>query len=916
MLKSALFLIMSVPCLLSTLNAQLITGLVEGVLHDETGHPRTGTTLVFTGHPDSSVKAVTNRNGEFSLALTYGEYQLADTITVEIGALQTTRLNLRIDAQGLLHEARADEDRARQTRPQTPGIWSPASPETEPGTTFQGLLLNTAPATVTEPLSFTGLTDNRVGVVSHNGYSWTATQYTLLGMDATDSYQPGRPVIMPDTAAVHEIVLRTDFAQTTSTSFGAEVAIFPAQPGHAWHFTLATADTAAALSSSNLPAPAALGFVQQPDSYHWFTRDTISAGGPVTRWADIFMTGGAQWANQTVPQAAAPTDQHSRLLFGDIRGRIRASAHDQFDALYSGSRINIHNWGSPVDLETLLGRTSSPLDFPGGFDTETGVDHFDFLQVGWTHRFREDSPFGLLHIRYGDSTAHMSLDPPPQIFGVLEPFIEWTTGVVTGAPPLSTLAVRTRQGVEGAWQPAALTVVHSRHQFVFGAGWKTSAPLNRVTIPSDINLTTLNGAPSTVTEFNTPFDSQSIIRSLEVHASDHVRLFAGLSLDLGILADFSRGSLPTQSKGVGQFADQQVFPAQADLISWNSVSPRLGLAWQVPGLRGLVLRGAWSRLDSPLAGRYLDFGNPDSLSANVYRWLDVNQDGRFQVGEEGTLLSRFGGLYSSISPALRQPYADEFNVAAELALPGQSFLAIQAFRRDDKQRIAALDVGVPASAFIPITVPGLTVYGQSPSTLGKDQFLLTNPAGLKSLGKGVTVRAGTRWNALLIELSGTAEQTLAPTNFGNAAFENDPGIVGTLLMDPNNGGSTGRIFVDRAIIGKLQIVYRLGGFELSSIATYTGGLTFNRQSLITGLAQGPFLIPVGANRAAAVANWNLGILRDFRLPFGRIAAGVDILNVTNNGAAIQREEITGPSFGLPTAIQEPRQLRLQAKYDF
>ena len=185
----------------------------------------------------------------------------------------------------------------------------------------------------------------------------------------------------------------------------------------------------------------------------------------------------------------------------------------------------------------------------------------------------------------------MDTGSPAQAFGAHEPKIELVTSAIADAPPISDLAVRTRQGVEVAWQPRA-----RRHQIVAGAGWKTSSPHNRVTIPSDINLITVNGAPSEVVEFNTPFDSQSIVRALQVYVADRVQLTGGLSLDAGVLADFSRGSLPAQSKGDGQFAHPQTFPAQSDLIVWNSVSPRAGLAWQVPHLRRLVLRGAYFRL--------------------------------------------------------------------------------------------------------------------------------------------------------------------------------------------------------------------------------------------------------------------------------------------------------------------------------
>ena len=49
--------------------------------------------------------------------------------------------------------------------------------------------------------------------------------------------------------------------------------------------------------------------------------------------------------------------------------------------------------------------------------------------------------------------------------------IELQTGAIGGAPPLSDAGIRTRQGVEAAWQLRA-----HRHQIVAGADWKSSSP--------------------------------------------------------------------------------------------------------------------------------------------------------------------------------------------------------------------------------------------------------------------------------------------------------------------------------------------------------------------------------------------------------------------------------------------------------
>lgn len=374
------------------------------------------------------------------------------------------------------------------------------------------------------------------------------------------------------------------------------------------------------------------------------------------------------------------------------------------------------------------------------------------------------------------------------------------------------------------------------------------------------------------------------------------------------------------------------------------MSPRAGFAWQVPHSHGLVLRGMYSRWFAPLAGRYLDFGNPNSLGGSSYQWIASNSNGSFQPSEQGNLLLRFGGPYSSISPSLHRPYSDEFDIGAEFPLAPRSVASIHLFRRDDKERIAAIDTGVPAQAFTPISIldpgsdgiPGtfddqrLTVYAQNPATLGQDRYLLTNPTGLRMLNTGLLAEVGTEWRRLMLRASFVAEKSYGRTNPGDAVNENDAGVVGSLFLDPNTAiHAAGRSFVDRAYVGKMQASYRLpsacGGIEVTSIADYTDGLVFARQLLVTVLPQGPFLVattvrgsPEGGNRAQYVINWNLRLSRQFGLPIGRFAVTADIFNVTNAGQSIQQNDLSGPSFNLrmPVAIQPPRFVRIGFRYAF
>jgi hypothetical protein len=435
-------------------------------------------------------------------------------------------------------------------------------------------------------------------------------------------------------------------------------------------------------------------------------------------------------------------------------------------------------------------------------------------------------------------------------------------------------------------------------------------------------------------ELNTPADSRELVRSFSAYAADRVVLTPSLTFEAGVLADLPRGSLPAQSSAGGFFTPARSFAAQSDLIVWNSVAPHAGLAWQVPHSHRLVLRGSYFRIDVPLAGRYLDYGNPNSLGGSTYQWNSSDATAPIDPSQIGPLLLRFGGPYSSISPKLARPYANQFEIGAQMPFAPRSTASLYLFRRDDKNRIAAIDTGVPASDFTPVTIldggQPFTVYAQSPATLGDDRYLLTNPPGLSMRTEGLLAEAGTNWRGVMLHASFVAEKSYGPTNPGDAFYENDAGVIGSLFLDPNTAiNAAGQSFVDRAYVGKAQAGYRLppawGGIEITTVANYLDGLVFARQLLVTGLPQGPFVVAAtprgsvdGGNRSQYVLNWNLRLSRRFTMPFGSLALSVDVMNVTNSTQRLQESDVSGPNFDLrlPVAIQAPRVVRIGAGYEF
>ena len=868
--------------------SQLITGILTGTLRAPDGHRLAGESVSITGPTGLRVTVRTDSNGAFSAVVPYGRYRLPSGLTVIVKPGRTTNIDLTAQAGARTY----------------PEGFSLAAP-----------MMAREPASVTQPLDLLGENDNRLAVVSQAAFSWTETQFKLQGMDATDSYQPGFPVIFPDVEALDEIAVQDE---------DSEIGLFLAEPGPRWHGTLSSADIGAPLSSNNLPLPADRGLVQQAQQFQWFTRDRAEISGPLTKWADIYASGAGQWASQAEPLDAPGSDQRSRLLFGNVRGRVRAGAADVIDALYSGSRIDLSDGGEPAAIEALTGNRLMPsFVLPGGFQGEPEVDHLDFVQAGWTHLLPAASDLGAVEVRYQYSTAHEDTNTP----SLGESIVELIGGTVTGAPPLANLAVRTRHEVAAAWQLAPLHAGKTRHQIAAGGGWERSEPRNRFRPPSDLFLVTADSVPAFVVELNTPADSRELVESFSAYAADRIVLGA-LSLELGALADFSRGSLPAQSSAAGFFTPARSFAPQSDLIVWNNLAPRAGLSWQIPHAHGFTLRADYFLFDVPMAGRYLDFGNPNSLGGSVYQWIAPSASQPFEPSQAGELLARFGGPYSSISPSLARPYSRNLNLGAEMPFTRHSIAGIRFFRRDDQDRIAAIDTGVPFSAFTPVAFDDLTVYAQNPATLGQDRYLLTNPAGLSMRTEGLLAEAGTEWRGLTLHASFVAEKSYGPTNPGDAFYENDAGVTGALYLDPNTLiNANGQSFMDRAYVGKAQAGYRVpwGGIEITTLGDYLDGLPFARQVLVTGLPQGPFLVAatprgsVGAgNRSQYVLNWNLRASRQFALPFGSLAVSADVLNVTDAAQRLQESDLAGASFNmrLPVVIEAPRTVRIGVGYRF
>ncbi|MGH9591663.1 MAG: hypothetical protein ACRD5L_01130, partial [Bryobacteraceae bacterium] len=644
------------------------------------------------------------------------------------------------------------------------------------------LLLLKEPGVVTDPLDFGQMAREKLAVFSSQGWSWTASRFRVEGMDATDPYQPGRPLVSADAGGVAQFRVERDTLEPIlSYSFRTAAS--------AWHFSAAGFFTGSALSSGNLPPPSQRGALQRSEEFQMFGQPRFELGGPINRWLDAFFSGSGRSSVQTAPLETTNRGIKTYDLDATFRANIRPNARNRFDVLILGAREDDYAWSLPFGLEALSARRMAP---PIGFEPNLSEqDHLDYVQTGWHRTWLG----GELEARYSYSATHISTlartgTLPSTFLGVVAAgletaYVELTSGATHGGPLLQTAPVRPRHGGLATWRKDNIRhngVSHSLNLIVYV---DRALIRNRFENPPLSYAITSAGVPSSAVILNTAVEPSATVRHFDFGFDDRIRLGSRVTISEQVILSAWNGGTPAQGEPPG--GGPLMFAAKPDLIVWKNAGSRFGVALRVPGVNALVLRAGLGRSYEPLAGRYLDFGNPNAISGLEYKWVDANHDGVFDSSEEAGLLSRFGGAYSAIDPNLRQPHTDEFYAAAELSLPHGAFARIRVFERTDKDRIAAVNTGVPFGSYTPrqIVDPGpdgvagtaddrtITVYEQNPATFGQDFFTLTNPAGLKMQQRGMLAEGGFQTSKLTVQGSLYVGQSRGMTNPGNNSWEND-----------------------------------------------------------------------------------------------------------------------------------------------
>lgn len=805
------------------------------------------------------------------------------------------------------------------------------------GRDLWSLLENQDSASVVNRIDVAGISGGTFALFSARGSSWTQNRFYLNGLDVTEPYAGGTPLFYPEYDALEAVQVSTGGLAVREPGGGSVVHIRNDESARTTH------------------GDARLYYQGDPTGWENLTPLLNAENAPGSRQIrqdlQVHAQAGAPLGRRWSYLASLST-RHLQLKIPEFPETERRSVAG---GLFDLSRHSeIQTFGVQWTGQELMDSHANPSFRTPVSSTLARADNFHVLQGFWRLSPRPDLQ---LDGRLGFARAHFD-GTYQQRQQRRQSGLDLFTGFESGLAPLREESIRTRLST-------VVQVGYTRGRSQIQAGFDGNfsnlrSDLNVVDnvglrfLPLDLEASPLvRGpvAPSSVLMYNTPVSPRQEIRQFAFFAQHAWRPTASLSLRWGYRLDSSGGGLPRQSSPAGSFAAGRSFEEQQGLIRWFDGEPRLGLAFapfcdrrakSEPVFQcRTVFRAGFGMLHHNLIARDLDFQNPNSLSGTEARWVDLNGDGQYQAGEAGQVLRAFGGNTSSIDPRLKRPYSREIVIGAEQRLPWGLGFRADFFRRDEKDRLETVNIGVPFSAYTPVTVfdPGgdyqagtqddqsLVVFNQDPSTLGRDRFLLGNPSGLTGFYKGLEMvlsyRSGTR---AVMALMVSAYTTRLLTSPGNTEYENDQGVIGGLLDNPNSLiGAHGRQYFDRSLTARfLGLVYLPGAWTVSTVTRYYDGLPFGRKLAITNFNQGPFFVLAtprgnpGGYRTEFNLTADIRARKAIRWGSAEVRLVVDVFNLLNTSNKTEESDLSGPFFSLrlPVEFQPPRIARAGFEFVF
>jgi len=367
-------------------------------------------------------------------------------------------------------------------------------------------------------------------------------------------------------------------------------------------------------------------------------------------------------------------------------------------------------------------------------------------------------------------------------------------------------------------------------------------------------------------------------------------------------------------------------PAKKNVISWNILSPRLGIIFDLLNDGNNILKANYSRYSYQMSYGPVDLAIETGYWEVDYSWNDANKDGQPQTSEFGKITYTNIAAATKIDPNLKSPYISEASVGFERRLTRNLGVSLNFIYRENKRFWWTDNLAIdPTKDYTPIQVkdPGpdgktgtpddggnITIYNIASAKVGIYDRYVTQQPGYMTSYRGVELVVNKRY--------ADKWQLMASATLGS--FKKKIPLEST--DDPNN-----REFNDNTPEwNDSPLIIKVGGsYELpwqilfGCFFNYRKGYPTQRYFTYS-LNQGK--INVAAEKFGSERYPQLAVL-DLRLSkiisigkYGKLEAIIDLFNAFNAVTTLDWAEESYSGFHTIEQVLAPRIFRFGIKYNF
>lgn len=510
------------------------------------------------------------------------------------------------------------------------------------------------------------------------------------------------------------------------------------------------------------------------------------------------------------------------------------------------------------------------------------------------------------------------------------------------------------------------------HNFQFGFEWGDSYNSYIFNVNQGINAIYDSPGPQSFTTphqvvaYNTPTTQKNYFRDTSFYLQDTWNLKRRFTLNLGMRYDRFTTYYPAQTTASNLTFPQLFkagfsFPASGNLADWNTVSPRIGVAFDPAGKGNSVFRFGYGIYYIMQGTGFAETANPNGLLALTFPWApfsqgctqcDANNDGIPQVSEwlpaNATPVASSGG--AQINRNMSRPYSEEISAGYEKQLWRDLRVAATYYYRTKKNLYGTENAAVSKSDYVPITTlngsPIINPLTNQPMTLFSFQPKDTTKYGqFNTLVTNVPLLDDNAYHA--VELTAVKRLSHKWQILGGFTIQRQKGVfgrgfsdeaTGDNFTDPNNDINRNNNFLnlDATYVFKVDSTYELPWKFGTSVnfQHYTGfpiqpTETFSiPDANITPTHPNPdifsetvILQQAGIQRLPSVNQLNLRLSREFVFnDRWHVLPTVDFFNLTNAQTTIaevtQWTSPNGGSFLRPALAINPFVTRFGLRFTF